>query len=118
MADVSKQAGKDIPRPPAEDISSRRVKDISSPPVKDISSPPLEDMEPMEGGDQDIDTAGTDADDSKGSLDQRVADAADEAGSAFLPQDKVLTDPKQRATDGVAKHDGGGKYERQKTGHR
>src|SRR5687768_11502928 len=100
MADVRKPAGKDIHSPPAADIPS--------PPVKDISSPPVEDMEQMVGGDQDIDTAGTDADDSKGSLDQRVADAADEAGSAFLPQDKVLTDPKRRAAGGVAKHDGGG----------
>jgi hypothetical protein len=101
MADVRKQAGQDIQSPPARDIPAPRAEDISLPPV--------EDMEPVAGGDQDIDTAGTDADDSKGSLDQRVADAADEAGSAFLPRDKVLTDPKRRATDGVAKHDGGGK---------
>ena len=57
---------------------------------KDALSPATDDMEPMTEGDQDIDTAGTDADDSNETLDERIADAADEAGSAFLPHDKVL----------------------------
>ena len=33
---------------------------------------------------------------SEGTLEQRAADAADEAGSALLPRDRVLTEPKSR----------------------
>jgi hypothetical protein len=98
------------------DIRKQADQDLQRLPVEDLPSSPVEDMEPMTGGDQDIDTAGTDADDSTGSLDQRIADAADEAGSAFLPQDKVLSDPEAKSKR-VAKHDGG-KNERQKNGRR
>jgi hypothetical protein len=100
------------------DIRKQADQDLQRLPVEDLPSAPVEDMEPMIGGDQDIDTAGTDADDRTGSLDQRIADSADEAGSAFLPQDKVLSDPKRKANDDVAKDDGGGKNERQKNGRR
>ena len=40
--------------------------------------------------------AGPDLTSSERTLEQRAADAADEAGSALLPRDRVLTDPNSR----------------------
>lgn len=49
------------------------------------------DIENVPDGEKDdnIDTVGPDTDDGR-TLDQKSANAADEAGSSFLPHDKVL----------------------------